>query len=184
MRIEHLIYSLAFAIVIGMLYYRATGRDPSWIIVISAFAPDIDTLACPMRSWFGVTIALNGHLIHHGDFHTVGALCVYAIILGILLVPLGIRLWEGMLFAGIGFGAHLFEDAIVYKIGYAFLWPFTDQILGIGLFAYSRDFYDIADTQVLILGLILLAGAVALRRHFDRDWPASWIPAGLQNVRR
>jgi hypothetical protein len=180
MRIEHLIYSAALAIIIGMLYYRATGRDPSWIIVISAFAPDIDALSCPIRSMFGVTLALNGHMVQHGDFHTLGALCVYAVLLGVILLPLGIRLWEGMLFAGIGFGAHLFEDAIVYETSYALLWPFSDRILGIGLFDYYRDFYGIADTQVLMLGLILLAGAVALRSHVDR----AWFTRGLGSLRK
>ncbi len=173
MHIEHLIYSAALAIIIGMLYSRATGRDPSWIIIISAFAPDIDTLACSMRSWFGVTLAVNGHVVHHGAFHSIGALCVYAILVGIILVPVGIRFWEGLLFAGIGFGAHLLEDALVYEISYALLWPFSNRIYGIGVCDYALDFYGIADTQVLIVGLILLAGAVMLRSRLDREW-LSW----------
>jgi hypothetical protein len=173
MHIEHLVYSAALAIIIGMFYYRATGRDPSWIIVISAFAPDIDTLTCPIRSWFGVTLAFNGHIVQHGDLHSIVGLCAYALIMGIVLVPFGIRLWEGMLFAGIGFAAHLFEDALVYNPSYALFWPFSSDKCGIGLFDYSRDFYGIADTQVLIVGLVLLGGAIVLRRYLDRDW-LSW----------
>lgn len=183
MRIEHLIYSAALAVIIGMLYYRSTGRDPSWIIVISALAPDIDQAFCSMRCWFGVSLAFNGHLIQHGDFHTLGALAIYALLLGALLVPLGIRFWEGVLFAGIGFGAHLLEDALVYRTSYAILWPFSDRVVALGLMDYSRDFYSIADTQVLIVGLFLLAGAVALRMHVDREWPG-WIRAGLPKARR
>jgi hypothetical protein len=170
MHIEHLIYSAALAIFIGMLYYRATGRDPSWIIVISAFAPDIDRFACPMSSWFGVTLTLNGHVVRHGDFHTLGALCIYALLLGVLLLPLGMRLWEGILFAGIGFGAHLLEDAIVYETSYALLWPLSDRIYGIGLVDYTLDFYGIADTQVLVVGVILVGLAAALRSSVERDW--------------
>ncbi|MDG6257133.1 MAG: metal-dependent hydrolase [Methanomicrobiaceae archaeon] len=173
MRIEHLIYSAAIAVIIGMVYSRYTGRDPSWIIVISAFAPDIDTLPDPLYSWSGVAITLNGNLVQHGDFHSILALGTYALLMGVFLMPLGIRLWEGMLFAGIGFGAHLFEDALVYEVSYALFWPFSDQKCGIGLFNYSRDFYGIADTQVLIIGLVLLGGAVALRKVLDRDW-LSW----------
>jgi hypothetical protein len=169
MHFEHLIYSAALAVFIGMLYYRATGRDPSWIIVFSAFAPDIDKFACPISSLLGVTLVLNGHVVRHGDFHNLAALCIYALLLGALLFPLGIRLWEGLLFAGIGFGAHLIEDAIVYETSYALLWPFSDRIYGIGLFDYTLDFYGIADTQVLVVGLILLGLATVLRCCVERD---------------
>ena len=39
---EHWIYSVAIAVVFGMFYYRLTGRDYSWIIILSAYAPDVD----------------------------------------------------------------------------------------------------------------------------------------------
>ena len=183
MHLEHLIYSAALAVIIGMVYHRFTGRDPSWIIVISAFAPDIDRLCCPIRSWFGVTLAFNGHVVQHGDLHSVGVLCVYALLVGIVLVPVGIRFWEGMLFAGIGFGAHLLEDALVYETSYALLWPLSDSIYGIGLCEYTRDFYGIADTGVLIVGLLLLAGAVALRSRLDGGW-LSWASREPQKLLR
>ena len=38
------------------------------------------------------------------------------------------------IFAAIGFGAHLFEDALVSREGYAFFWPLVPQRSGIGLF--------------------------------------------------
>ena len=45
MLFEHLIYSTAIAIIAGMLWYKRTGRDPSWIIIASAYAPDFDIVA-------------------------------------------------------------------------------------------------------------------------------------------
>jgi hypothetical protein len=42
---EHLIYSTAIAIIAGMIWYKYTGRDPSWIIIASAYAPDFDIVA-------------------------------------------------------------------------------------------------------------------------------------------
>ena len=45
MLFEHLIYSTAIAIIAGMLWYKYTGRDPSWIIIASAFAPDFNIVA-------------------------------------------------------------------------------------------------------------------------------------------
>jgi hypothetical protein len=40
--IEHIIYSAALAVIVGMIFSRYTGRDPSWIIIALAFVPDID----------------------------------------------------------------------------------------------------------------------------------------------
>jgi hypothetical protein len=45
MIIEHLVYSIAIAIVFGMIYRRVTGREISWIIVLSAYTPDVDIIA-------------------------------------------------------------------------------------------------------------------------------------------
>jgi hypothetical protein len=45
MLFEHWIYSTAIAIIAGMIYYRCTGRDYSWIIIVSAYVPDIDLIA-------------------------------------------------------------------------------------------------------------------------------------------
>ena len=42
MLFEHWIYSIAIAIIVGMIYYRFTGRDYSWIIIASAYIPDSD----------------------------------------------------------------------------------------------------------------------------------------------
>jgi len=40
--IEHIFYSAALAVLIGMIFSRYTGRDPSWIIIAVAFVPDVD----------------------------------------------------------------------------------------------------------------------------------------------
>ncbi len=45
MLFEHRIYSTAIAIIFGMIYYKFTGREYSWIIVASAYAPDVDIAA-------------------------------------------------------------------------------------------------------------------------------------------
>ncbi len=45
MILEHSVYSIAIAIIFGMTYRRITGREYSWIIVLSAYAPDLDITA-------------------------------------------------------------------------------------------------------------------------------------------
>jgi len=72
------------------------------------------------------------------------------------------RFGDSFLFAGIGFGAHIFEDALVFETGYAFFWPIFAQKFGIGIIEYKPDWYGVANTEVLILGLItvLLSGVI------------------------
>jgi hypothetical protein len=96
-----------------------------------------------------------------------------------LLHPFGIRFFDAFFFAVIGFGAHLFEDALVYKVGYPYLWPFLSEDLGIGLVpnvlseeGYIRDFFGIANTGVLIIGLVLLLVAILIRTYWEGS---SWI---------
>ncbi|MFY9131556.1 MAG: hypothetical protein WAO36_00720, partial [Candidatus Methanoculleus thermohydrogenotrophicum] len=73
--------------------------------------------------------------------------------------------------AAAGFGAHLFEDALVYNPGYAYLWPLSRQRYGIGVFEYTPDWYGIADREVLIVGIIALVGALVLRTMCEgRGW--------------
>ena len=45
MLLEHLVYSTAIAIVLGTLYRRYTGRDHAWLVVASAYVPDLDIVA-------------------------------------------------------------------------------------------------------------------------------------------
>lgn len=56
MLFEHWIYSTAIAILVGMVYYKFTGREYSWIIIASAYAPDVDTIADAALKKIGVTV--------------------------------------------------------------------------------------------------------------------------------
>jgi hypothetical protein len=55
---EHLIYSTAIAIIAGMIWYKHTGRDPSWIIIASAYAPDFDIVAGELTRKLGMNILI------------------------------------------------------------------------------------------------------------------------------
>ena len=114
MLFEHWIYSTAIAILAGMVYYRSVGRDQSWIIIASAYAPDIDFISNPLLSKMGISLTINGSPIVHGDFHNMAFLIIYAVLVAFLLHPIGIRFTDSLLFASLGFAAHLFEDALVF----------------------------------------------------------------------
>jgi hypothetical protein len=167
MLFEHWIYSTAIAIVAGMIYYRSVGRDQSWIIIASAYAPDIDFISDPLLSKMGISLTINGSPIVHGDFHNMAFLIIYAVLVAFLLHPTGIRFTDSLLFASLGFAAHLFEDALVFDPAYSFFWPITSQKFGIGLFHYSANLYGIADSGVLMLGLILVGLSAILRTAYE-----------------
>jgi hypothetical protein len=66
--IEHLIYSTALAIFIGMIHYRFFNRDYSWIIIVSSYVPDLDIISDSLLKKMGIAVQIYGHLITHGDF--------------------------------------------------------------------------------------------------------------------
>jgi hypothetical protein len=181
---EHIIYSTALAILVGMIFYRYTGRDSSWIIILCAWIPDIDLIANRVLTTFGFTLLFEGHRITHGVFHNIAALLLFGILVAFLLHPFGIRFFDALFFAIIGFGAHLFEDALVYKVGYPYLWPFSSKALGFGLLPnmiseenYFRDFLGIANTEVLAVGLLFLLVAILIRTRVEgKTWIRWYMP--------
>ncbi len=165
---EHLVYSLAIGLAFGAVYQRFTGRDYWWIIVASAFVPDIDLIADAALRKMGITVLVFGAHIDHGHFHNILVMLLYAAAMAFLLHPLGIRLMDSFVFALVGFAAHMFEDALVANPAYPFLYPLTIHRNGLGLFSYHADILGIADREVLILGIVLLMISLALRRKLMR----------------
>jgi hypothetical protein len=179
MLIEHILYSTAIAVVVGMLFSRYTGRDPSWIIILCAWAPDIDLVANRVLTWFGFTLLFEGHKITHGDFHNIAIMVLFGIGVAFFLHPFGIRFFDSLFFSIIGFGAHLFEDALVFTSGYRFLWPISSKKMGLGLLPgilsedyYIWNFFGIANTGVLAIGLVLVLIVIIIRTYVDGP---SWI---------
>lgn len=181
---EHIIYSTAFAIIIGMFFHKYTGRDSSWIIIICAWVPDIDIITNQVLSSFGFTVLFEGHRIGHGDFHNIAIMVIFGILMAFFLYPLGIKFFDALFFSIIGFGAHLFEDALVWDQIYRFLWPLSSQVFGLGLLPnmineenYTRDFFGIANSEVLIIGMVLLFIVILIRTYFEgRTWIRFYMP--------
>jgi len=108
---EHLIYSTAIAIIAGMLWYKHTGRDPSWIIIASAFAPDFDIVAGELLKKLDLNILTTP--IRHGDFHNIAFLLLFATTTALVLKLAGMRFWDSFLFAGFGEGAQVFREVLI-----------------------------------------------------------------------
>ena len=180
---EHIIYSAAIAIIVGMIYFRFTRRDPSWIIIIFAFVPDID-LALEnalqmLHRLFRTSFHYPVVAIHHGDFHNIVFLILFSLLSAAILRQIGIRYVDGFICSAVGFGAHLFEDALVFNPAWKFFWPISSKLYGIGVMQESRNFFWIADGMVLLIGLIFLAFAVLIRTLVDgKGWWRVFLQGG------
>ena len=176
MYIEHLIYSASLAVIVGMLFSRYYGRDPSWIIIAIAFVPDLDAATQGLRRF---TRPLFPFVIYHGDFHNILLLIGFSLLFAMVLQRFGIRFTDGLICSAVGIAAHFIEDALVYNPAYAFLWPITTRTFGIGIINETRNFFGIANSTVLLIGIILLAGALLLRTLIEgRGWWRVFLKGG------
>ena len=161
---EHIFYSGAIAILVGMVFYTYTGRDSSWIIVLCAWAPDLDLF------------------LDHGAFHNITIMIIFGVILAVILQSFGILFVDAFFFSVIGFGAHLLEDAMVFDAAYPFLWPFSTNNHGLELFPdvisskgrYIASFFRIANTEILIGGLLFLVFAIIIRTYVEGPTWIRW----------
>jgi hypothetical protein len=182
---EHFVYTAAIAIIAGMLSLRYTGRDCSWIVILVSYAPDLDKVLDPVLTRIGFEVLFEGIHIHHGTFHTVAAMIVFGIAIAFLLHPFGIRFFDAFIFTLIGFGAHLFEDALVYPANYMYFWPFSREKFGLAWLpsapfeeTYNANFLHIANTEVLFIGLVLLLLVVLVRTVAEGPgWIRWYMPA-------
>ncbi len=88
-----------------------------------------------------------------------------------MLRGVGIRFRDSFIFASVGFAAHMFEDALVFNPAYRFLWPLSSQRFGLGVLDYSPDLFGVADSQVLVIGLFMVALCAMLRTMYEGgDW--------------
>jgi membrane-bound metal-dependent hydrolase YbcI (DUF457 family) len=158
--IEHILYSAALAVIVGMLFSRYTGRDPSWIIIAVAFIPDIDYVLEEIQNWGWFAVPVE---IHHGDLHNVLFLIVFSFLFAGVVSYFGIRFVDGLVCSALGILAHFFEDLLVFNPAYSFLWPYSPKIFGLGIMENTRNLFGIANSTVLIIGMVLLAGAVLVR---------------------
>lgn len=160
---EHLVYNIAIAILVYTIYKK---RYVLSIIILSSYAPDIDVFANSILKKIGITLLFYGEPIKHGDFHNILILLIYATLVALLLNTIKIKMIDSFILASIGFAGHLLEDAIVFNPAYRFFWPISDKLYGIGIlgFDYNNnvDFYGIANTEVLTVGLIFIILAIII----------------------
>ena len=97
-----------------MAYAIRTGRDPSWLVIASVIAPDIDVFAVILwRIMDFIGFQTGNFSFYYNDFNTPGAVFPYGLLLGMILSPSVVKFRDAFIFGVIRFGPHFLEDAIV-----------------------------------------------------------------------
>jgi len=170
MRLEHLFFNLAVAIIVGMAYQRMTSRDPSVIIVLVAFLPDLDVLVhgwVHLLAWFsGISI-----LFFHGSFHNLLALVIFSLGLAFIASRFGVPFRDACLCIAIGYGTHLICDAITFNKFHDLLWPLVPLSTEPVPYFYHPDLFGLAQGSVLAIALSLVLLVALVRTLLEgRGW--------------
>lgn len=183
MLIEHLLYAIALAIILGMIYERYTDINPAWIIVLVAFLPDSDYV---VREGLELVFPAKRALIQHGDFHNIVMLLVFTVFVGYLISRIShIKLDDAMFCVFIGVLLHFVCDAFVYTMSYPFFAPISSISAEVGFFIAKENvrigMFPIVSTNIFTSGILVLTAAVAIRIYIQGfGWLIKLVPSGKQ----
>lgn len=175
MNIEHFFYSAAFAVIVGMVFSRSTGRDPSWIVFAMVYFPDLYGLFND-RQIAGIPVpGMTLVKFFHTAFMLLAGAILSAILITFVISGLIAVFWKGyrirfsdaLICSALGIFMHLFSDALVYMSQYQYLWPLYDQPVGIGALNPAYDFFNVANSTILGVGIAFLIGALVLRTSVE-----------------
>jgi len=164
-----------------MIFVPLTGRDPSWIIIAVAFIPDIDLGLNQLSKIPGITLSFT---VRHGDFHNIMALVFFSFVIAAAASAIRMRTSDAFICAAIGIGAHFYEDAMISKPAYAFFWPLTEQGFGLGILPETPYDLMIANSEALLVGILLLSGALCIRTLVEgKGWWKVFLQGGMWRMK-
>jgi len=152
MIIEHFIYNISIAILVGILYRRFTNRNPTWIIAVCALLPDIDYLLQSMFYYNMIPI-----YIEHGTFHNIPVIIVLSIVFGYICTYFGEKFYDGIICVAIGSFAHYIEDMCVYNNIYYPLFPLNNfSFRSFNILHENQNMFGIGDWSIILVGTVIL----------------------------
>jgi len=167
MFVEHLFCNCALAVLVGMVLTSERTGDtiPYTLIIIgSTWIPDITTIIATLCWWAGFPLSIQHLIPAPSTIHNLAGLLVFSLLAGLLLMPFRFRFGYAALCGAVGYGSHLLADSLTHKFEYSMLWPVSPQITSIGtFFPYYPDFFEIAETRVLLATLLILLLAIGFR---------------------
>jgi hypothetical protein len=171
MIIEHILYNISFAILVGILYNEYFHRNPTWIIVVSAIVPDIDYI---FQSIIFYSMELLGIMspiiIYHGDFHSIVVISILAVIIGYIIHKLCKEdIHDAIFCVFIGGLLHFICDLLVYTYTYYPLFPLSHfGIKTLAILEETRNMpLGLGDWNIMIVGICILTYACIIKFAID-----------------
>lgn len=160
MFLEHLVYTLALALVLLSFSESGFQKIGALIIVVGGCAPDLDGLLDISQNKL---ILSNLTMVEHTRaIHNIAGLAIYMLVAGFVLARcFKIRFSTAACLSGVGFAAHILEDMLVYNPSSEVLWPLSSTEFGWGIISESRNL-RFADSTVLLVGIALLISALLM----------------------
>jgi len=172
---EHIIWSAAFAILVGTLVERKWGYVlPIWIIWACCSIPDIDYIFQTFMFKVFSALNLNSFVIYHGDFHNIVMIIVLALVFAWALNKyLKIDYNDAFICVFLGSAFHVFCDYIVYTQPFCPISPrFICEIHGLGLFTETGSWHGIGEVSIFVAGVAFLLISFCLRFYYSEN---KWI---------
>lgn len=161
---EHILFTVAIVIMVGVYFTRVTGKAYLWwLIILASFIPDADHINNIV--WDLGLLQFPVHIlpiIKIGIFHNLLWLAIFSVGIAIFFVMIKQATFlDVALFVAFGYALHLIEDFIVYPPVYQFLYPLSKTEYGWNILPETMDL-GWAGTGVLNVGLVLIAFAICI----------------------
>jgi len=173
--LEHILFSISFAILIGVIVERKYGYIlPIWIIAACAGLPDIDYIIQTIMYPLLKTIPLITPIfIVHGDFHNIVMLIILSLFFGwVINKYLKTGLNNAIICVFLGSSFHVFCDFLVYNLPFCPIAPrFPCYIYGFGIFKETGSWHGLGEPSIFMWGIIIMIISICIKFYYlDSKW--------------
>jgi membrane-bound metal-dependent hydrolase YbcI (DUF457 family) len=158
---EHILFSLAFAIVVGtVITYKYNTYLPIWIIAACAWLPDLDYV--PHHIGYFITNGVYSPIVHCDSHNIIGIIIMAVGSAYILNKYLKYDFEISAILVTIGTTFHMICDYFVYpSMWKPFSRIFPDvEFKGANLIFEHGSFYGIGEASIILIGIIALMAAI------------------------
>lgn len=165
---EHILYSIAVALIIGTLWeIKFKYTLPIWIIAACAWLPDIDYVLQSITFPF---CNITHFCIIHGDYHNVFVLLTFSYIIAYLLKKYyDMNFNNVFLCVTIGWIIHLMCDFFVYDYASQPFYPIHCVIWSCQLIPEFGSFYGIGELSIIMWGFLIVGAALILQSLYTEN---------------
>jgi len=167
MILEHFLYNISIAILVGIFYKKHFNRNPSWIIVVCAGLPDLDYILQSICYYiYDNTGYILPIMINHGNFHSLVIITLLSLIFGYVIYRLfKENIYDAIICTFIGGFIHLLCDMSVYSYIYYPFYPISEfMIKTTAILKETLNMpFGLGDWNIFIVGLCLVIYACIVK---------------------